>query len=70
MNANVSFPFEKGFLGNFSPEQIVGSDGEVFAIANSGQSTGAPLQPVAPPAGWFRTSRQPVEPVLYADLLR
>src|SRR5579863_7040008 len=50
VRATVTFPFRKGFLENTTADQILGTVGEVFRLANSGPATEAPPQPPAPPA--------------------
>lgn len=49
MRSTVTFPFKKGFLQNTPVEQILGTIGEVFTLANSNPATEAPLESTGPP---------------------
>ncbi len=70
MRATLTFSFKKGFLENTGVDQILGTIGEVFTVANAGPATEAPAQqaqatpPVdaAPPAAQVIPAADAVPP--------
>jgi hypothetical protein len=69
VRATVTFPFKKGFLDNTSADQIMGTIGEVFTLANSAPAPATdtaaqpPTPPVdAPPAQAAPPAPPPAEP--------
>jgi hypothetical protein len=68
MRATVTFPFKKGFLENTPVEQVLGTIGEVFSLANANPATQPPPAPpatateAAPPLPAAPPAALPAEP--------